>query len=69
MTEQQTRGRTKNAAVPGGKPDPATSDKAVLRTGRHEQRTAGPDGPSAAEVGDIFKRAPADPEAERPPKT
>lgn len=69
MTTQQTRGRTKNAAVPGGKPDPATSDKAVLRTGRHAQRTAGPDGPSAAEVGDTFKRAPTDREAEQAPKT
>lgn len=61
MTEQkpiQTPGRDANGAIPLGKPDASTSDKAVKRTGEHETRTAGPDGPDATEVGDTFKRQP-----------
>lgn len=46
MTDpRQTKGREQNAALPGGRPDASTSDEAVKRTGRHEQTTAGPDGP------------------------
>lgn len=56
MTEpRQTKGREQNAALPGGHPDASTSDEAVKRTGRREQTTAGPDGPSAKEIGDTFK--------------
>lgn len=56
MTDpRQTKGRGQNAALPGGRPDASTSDEAVKRTGRREQTTAGPDGPSAKEIGDTFK--------------
>lgn len=56
MTDpRQTQGRTRNGAIPGGRPDASTSDKAVERTGQKERTTAGPDGPSAKEVGDTFK--------------
>lgn len=56
MTDpRQTEGRTRNGAIPGGRPDASTSDKAVERTGQKERTTAGPDGPSAKEVGDTFK--------------
>ena len=56
MTDKQTEGREKNGAHPGGKPDGSTPDVAVERTGQQERRSAGPDGPDAAEVGDTFKR-------------
>lgn len=52
---RQTKGRERNGAVPGGRPDTTTSEKDVERTGRREQTTAGPDGPSAKEIGDTFK--------------
>lgn len=52
---RQSEGRKRNGATPGDRPDPTTSDAAVERTGRREQTTAGPDGPSAKEVGDTFK--------------
>lgn len=54
--QKQSPGRERNAAIPGGKPDAATTDDAVRRTGRESQRRAGPDGPSAREVGDTFKK-------------
>ncbi|WP_396594643.1 hypothetical protein [Brevundimonas sp. R86498] len=57
MTDrEQTRGREKNGAIPGGQPDAKTPDDAVRRTGRQERNSAGPDGPNAAEVGDTFKK-------------
>lgn len=56
MDGKQTKGREKNAAIPGGKPEAATSEEAVKRVGEQEQRSAGPDGPDATEVGDTFKR-------------
>lgn len=31
------------------------SEGGAVRTGKAEQKSAGPDGPSAAEVGDTFK--------------
>lgn len=56
MTDpRQTKGREQNAALPGGRPDASTSDEAVKRTGRRAQTAAGPDGPSAKEIGDTFK--------------
>lgn len=59
MTDDiQTPGRDDNGAIPLGKPDASTSREAVKRTGEHERRTAGPDGPDATEVGDTFKRRP-----------
>lgn len=58
MADEQSRGRKDNAASPGGKPDPATSDEAVRRTGLKSRKAAGPDGPDAAVVGDTFKNAP-----------
>ena len=56
---EQSRSREENGATPGGKPDAATSTKDVLKVGRMSQTKAGPDGPSAAEIGDTFKRKPA----------
>ncbi len=58
MTGKQPSGREANGAVPGGKPDPLTSDEAVLRTGRKSRKAAGPDGPDATVIGDTFKIAP-----------
>lgn len=56
MTDpKQTKGREKNGALPGGRPDATTSGEAVKRTGRRERTSAGPDGPSAKEIGDTFK--------------
>ena len=56
MGDNQTDGREKNGATPAGKPDPSTSQADTDRTGRRERRSAGPDGPDAAEIGDTFKR-------------
>jgi hypothetical protein len=58
MAEDQTDGRRKNGATPGGKPDGSTSEKAVQRNGRRERQSAGPDGPDASEVGETFKKRP-----------
>ena len=60
MPERQSQGRKDNGAIPGGKPDAATSDEAVRRVGRDSRRKAGPDGPDAREIGDTFKQRPAD---------
>lgn len=61
MTDrEQTEGREKNGAMPGGKPDGATSDAAVRENGKRESESAGPDGPDASEVGDTFKTVPGD---------
>jgi len=58
MTSQQSRGRARNAATPGGKPKPDEHDEAVVRVGRESRQRAGPDGPDATVVGDLFKRPP-----------
>jgi hypothetical protein len=55
----QTKGREKNGATPGGKPEAAQSKEDVRRVGKAETRSAGPDGPDATEIGDTFKRKPA----------
>ena len=54
----QTEGRDDNGAIPLGRPDASTSDAEVKRNAEREQRSAGPDGPDAAEVGDTFKKPP-----------
>lgn len=56
MAERQSDGRRKNGAEPGGKPDQTTPEDKVVKVGRKETRTAGPDGPDAREVGDTFKQ-------------
>lgn len=58
MASEQSRGRDRNAATPGGKPEADESDEAVLRVGRESRKRAGPDGPDATVVGDLFKRPP-----------
>ncbi|MBB3871942.1 MAG: hypothetical protein KJ728_00515 [Alphaproteobacteria bacterium] len=58
MDREQTKGREKNGADPAGKPDGLTSDADVKKVGQQERRSAGPDGPDAAEIGDTFKRKP-----------
>lgn len=55
---KQSKGRQANGAIPGDKPDATTSSEAVREVGLLSRRKAGPDGPSAAEVGDTFKRRP-----------
>lgn len=52
----QTQGREKNGASPLGRPDASTSDAEVKRNADREQRSAGPDGADATEVGDTFKK-------------
>ena len=54
----QTDGREKNGATPLGRPDASTSEAQVKRNAEREQRSAGPDGPDATEVGDTFKKQP-----------
>ena len=57
MTDRdQTEGREKNGAAPGGKPDQSTS-AAVKKTGERESASAGPDGPDAGEIGETFKNS------------
>lgn len=62
MTEDpnQSEGRTRNGAIPAGKPDASTPDAAVKKTGERARRAAGPDGPDATEVGDTFKTVPGE---------
>lgn len=59
MTDNQTEGPERNGATPAGKPEAATSDADVKRTGQRERRSAGPDGPDATAVGDTFKQRPS----------
>ena len=54
----QTEGRDDNGAIPLGRPDASTSDAEVKCNAEREQRSAGPDGPDATEVGDTFKKPP-----------
>ena len=54
----QTEGRDDNGAIPLGRPDASTSDAEVKRNAEREQRSAGPDGPDATEVGDTFTKPP-----------
>ena len=54
----QPPGRDDNGAIPLGRPDASTSDAEVKRNAEREQRSAGPDGPDATEVGDTFKKPP-----------
>ena len=56
MAQDQTDGRRRNGAIPGGKPDASTSAKAVKNNGLKERRSAGPDGPDAGDIGEAFKR-------------
>ncbi len=58
MAGEQTDGRRKNGAAPGGKPDASTSKKAVRENGLREQHSAGPDGPDSSVIGETFKRQP-----------
>lgn len=58
MDKGNTPGRARNAAEPLGERPGLESDKTTRKVGREETRTAGPDGPSAKEVGDTFKRKP-----------
>lgn len=55
---EQTEGRQENEALPPGRKDGIVSEEGVERTGEESRRRAGPDGPSAAEVGDTFKKKP-----------
>lgn len=56
MTDKQTDGRDKNGAIPGRKPDASTSEADVRKVGKADARSAGPDGPDAAAIGDTFKK-------------
>jgi hypothetical protein len=58
MDREQSEGRERNGAAPGGKPDASTSEEAVKANGRREAGSAGPDGPDASKVGDTFKQSP-----------
>jgi len=63
VSDNQTKGREKNGAIPLGRPDASTPERDVARTGMRERRSAGPDGPDGAEVGDTFKNSPGGPVA------
>ena len=57
MTDRdQSKGREKNGASPGGRPDASTSAAAVKRTGERSRVAAGPDGPDAGVIGETFKK-------------
>jgi hypothetical protein len=55
MSKIQSGGRDKNAAEPLGERKGVMSNKATEKAGDKSTRKAGPDGPSAASVGDTFK--------------
>lgn len=57
-SHDQSEGRKRNAATPGGKPEADASEKAVMRVGRESRKRAGPDGPDATVVGNTFKTPP-----------
>ncbi len=65
MDREQTKGREKNGAVPGGRPDETTPEADILRTGRRSARAAGPDGPDASVIGETFKSRPGQKASER----
>ena len=54
--EPRESGRKRNEAMPLGHREGGDTDEKVKATGRREQRSAGPDGPSAKAIGDTFKR-------------
>lgn len=51
-----SKGRERNAAQPLGERHGTTSKAAAAKTAAAEQKSAGPDGPSAEEIGKTFKR-------------
>jgi hypothetical protein len=51
-----TNGRRRNSAQPLGEQHGIQSKDDAARTAQAERKSAGPDGPSAREVGDTFKR-------------
>jgi len=56
MSELNPKGRKANAAQPLGDMKGIESERAENRTGERERRSAGPDGPRAAEVTQPGKR-------------
>ena len=50
-----SEGRKANGAQPLGERHGTDSKATTRKTAKAEQKSAGPDGPSAAEVGDTFK--------------
>jgi hypothetical protein len=54
----QSKGRRDNAATPPGTKPGLVPDDGVKRTGRKARRSAGPDGPDAKVVGEVFKHRP-----------
>lgn len=58
-SNQQMKGRKKNAAQPLGEQSGLVSKEGTEKTGQKSRRAAGPDGPDAAKVGATFKRKPA----------
>jgi hypothetical protein len=53
-----TAGRRANDAQPLGKRDGLVPERKRRQIAAEEQRSAGPDGPSAKAVGDTFKKKP-----------
>jgi hypothetical protein len=51
----QSPGRKRNAAQPLGRRDGDDTDRKARKTGKEEQRSAGPDGPDATAIGNTFK--------------
>ncbi|MBX3479024.1 MAG: hypothetical protein KF842_01345 [Caulobacter sp.] len=58
MSQPNSPGRKANDAEPLGKSPGLRPEKEQDRTARRERRSAGPDGPDATEVGDLFKTPP-----------
>ncbi len=56
MDKDNTPGREANSAAPLGERPGTASDRETERTGKTEATSAGPDGPDARAVGDIFKK-------------
>ena len=56
MSELNPKGRKANAAQPLGDMKGIESEKAEKKTGERERRSAGPDGPRAADVTRPHKR-------------
>lgn len=61
MTQQpNSPGRKDNDAEALGDFTALGGKDKVQKTGEESRKRAGPDGPNAAEIGDTFKKAPAD---------
>ena len=58
MSQDNSKGREANEALPPGQRPGLVSDRDTVKTGEKSRQAAGPDGGDATEVGDTFKNSP-----------